>query len=277
MVNCPQCAELIELGLSSCPYCHAELTMAPASGPPQAKSSFPVWLLVIGGVVIGGVCVVGILIALLLPAVGQAREAARRSQCKNNLKQIGLALMNYHGTYNTFPPAYIPDATGKPKHSWRVLILPFIDQNPMHNAYDFNKPWDHPDNLAVTRNTPQVFRCPSATGSPGTTHYVFVTGKGTCFEGSRAIRLSDIVDGASQTLLVVESHESSTTWYEPKDLDVSELSGGGASPGVSTTHVGGFHALHADGRVSYIPESIAPAQLKARVTPRGREPVVDEF
>ncbi|MFN0054259.1 MAG: DUF1559 domain-containing protein, partial [Planctomycetales bacterium] len=90
-------------------------------------------LLLIGGCALAVLLVCGgILAALLLPAVQQAREAARRTQCKNNLHQIGLALHNYHDAFNSFPPAYIPDASGRPMHSWRVLILPFLDQAPLY-------------------------------------------------------------------------------------------------------------------------------------------------
>lgn len=278
MVNCPVCAELIETGLNSCPHCQSNLTMAPASSPPLRKSGFPIWLLVIGGLVISG-CVVGmILIALLLPAVQAAREAARRSQCKGNLKQIALGLHNYHDTYGTFPPSYIPDATGKPMHSWRVLLLPFIDEAPMYDAYDFDKPWDHPDNLAVTRNPPQVFRCLSAPddGFSSFTHYLYVTGQGTCFEGSEGIKIPDIKDGASQTLLVVETHGSAIQWYEPRDLTSMELTSGFPATGPPTAHAAGFNAAFVDGSVRLIPKSIAHDTLKALVTPRGKE-TVGEF
>jgi len=274
MVNCPVCAELIEPGLSSCPHCDSNLTMAPDPEQAPRKSSAPIWILLIGGGVISACCIFGILIALLLPAVQQAREAARRSACGNNLKQIGLALHNYHDVYNTFPPAYIPDATGKPMHSWRVLILPFIDEAPMHDAYDFGKPWDHPDNLAVTRNIPLVFRCPSAPAQLASAQYVFITGKGTCFDGSKGIRLRDIDDGPSQTLLVVEAHDQVMQWSEPRDLDFMDLvSNPGGTTGPSTAHIGGFHALRVDGSVTFISESIDPEILKALVTPRGKETV----
>ena len=241
--------------------------------------------MVIGGIVLSGVCVVGILIALLLPAVQGARESARRMQCRNNLKQIAIALHNYHDVYGTFPPAYIPDTTGKPMHSWRVLILPFIDQMPMHDAYDFSQPWDSLENLAVTRNTPPVFRCPSAPGSPDTTHYVVITGRDTCFDGGKGIKIREITDGASNTLLVVEAHESSIPWYEPRDLDVSVLGGGGggggggASAGLSSSHPGGFNAAYCDGRVRFVNESTAPTTIRAQVTPAGGEQVeaMDEF
>ena len=92
------------------------------------------------------------MIALLLPAVQSAREAARRAQCSNNLKQIGLAFHNYHDSYGCLPPAYIPDGNGQPMHSWRVLILPFVEQSPLYDQYDFDEPWNGPNNSKLPRN-----------------------------------------------------------------------------------------------------------------------------
>src|SRR4051794_6845264 len=82
-----------------------------------------------------GVIIVGLLAALLLPNYrgGAPRHAARRMQCSNHLKQIGLALQNYHDDYGTLPPAYIADSTGKPIHSWRVLLLPYIEQKLLYD------------------------------------------------------------------------------------------------------------------------------------------------
>ncbi|MDB5338411.1 MAG: hypothetical protein JWN70_4030, partial [Planctomycetaceae bacterium] len=82
------------------------------------------------------IAIIAVLIALLLPAVQQAREAARRSQCKNNLKQLGLALHNYHDTYGVFPYAQTPCCSGG--HTWVEMLLPFMDQAPMYNQINFN-------------------------------------------------------------------------------------------------------------------------------------------
>ena len=81
---------------------------------------------------------------LLLPAVQAAREAARRMSCSNNIKQIGLAMQNYHTAYGTLPPAYTVDAQGRPLHSWRTLILPFIEQQALYGEIDLSKPWNDP-------------------------------------------------------------------------------------------------------------------------------------
>lgn len=115
------------------------------------------------------IAIIAVLIALLLPAVQQAREAARRTQCKNNLKQQGLALMNYESTHKVFPPARIDLGPGQPntptgyfQASWTVMILPYIDQTPMYNAYNCNLTWSDPANLGVTTVNITSFMCPSA-------------------------------------------------------------------------------------------------------------------
>jgi prepilin-type N-terminal cleavage/methylation domain-containing protein/prepilin-type processing-associated H-X9-DG protein len=115
------------------------------------------------------IAIIAVLIALLLPAVQQAREAARRTQCKNNLKQQGLALMNYESTHKVFPPARIDLGPGQPntptgyyQTSWTQMILPYIDQAPLYQAYNCNLTWSDPGNLAVTTVQINGFICPSA-------------------------------------------------------------------------------------------------------------------
>ncbi|HEY0983219.1 MULTISPECIES: DUF1559 domain-containing protein [unclassified Schlesneria] len=112
------------------------------------------------------IAIIAVLIALLLPAVQQAREAARRTQCKNNMKQMGLALFNYESTHGVFPPARI-DLAGPPgpvifQTSWTTMCLPFFDQTPLYNIYNFNVSWDNPANIPATSAKLSVFVCPSA-------------------------------------------------------------------------------------------------------------------
>ncbi len=111
------------------------------------------------------IAIIAVLIALLLPAVQQAREAARRTQCKNNLKQLGLALHNYESTFTCFPaekwefkPPVVPTYWA---NSWSQMILPYLDQTPMYNAYNFNKSWDDPLNYGVSGADINAFVCPS--------------------------------------------------------------------------------------------------------------------
>lgn len=90
----------------------------------------------------GVVSCLAMFVSALLPSVQSAREAARRASCSNNLRQIGLAMHNYHDKYNCFPPAFLPDENGKPKHSWRVLLLPFLDEKSLYAEYRFDEPWE---------------------------------------------------------------------------------------------------------------------------------------
>src|SRR4051794_3818491 len=115
----------------------------------------------ITGIVLGGLgstlVVLAVLIALLVPAVQAAREAARRSQCVNNLKQIGLAMHNYNSAYDVFPPAVITDPDGKPLLSWRVLLLPFLDEQALYEQFKLDEPWDSPNNKPLLSRMPKVF------------------------------------------------------------------------------------------------------------------------
>jgi len=104
------------------------------------------------------IAIIAILIALLLPAVQQAREAARRSQCKNNLKQMGLALHNYHDAHKVFPISH--GDTGN-SFGWRSLVLPYIDQAPLYNQINFSGNIVDAGNLAVAQTPMTVYRCPS--------------------------------------------------------------------------------------------------------------------
>lgn len=130
------------------------------------------------------IAIIAVLISLLLPAVQQAREAARRSQCKNNMKQMGLALHNYESSHNTFPPSrfdpktcigttYVPgtgDCTTVPANqtsyiSWTVMVLPYIDQAPLYNNYNPNQPWWDSSNVPVVSRSLPVYVCPSTPSS----------------------------------------------------------------------------------------------------------------
>jgi len=173
------------------------------------------------------IAIIGILIALLLPAVQAAREAARRSQCTNNLKQIGVALHNYHDTYKSFPASYFNTSpNNEPRWSWAMSILPFIEQQPLYDTIDPAKTDGAQARadavkLAAMRTKITAFLCPSSPVPsnglnphfPGSTqiamsHYVIsegVAGYSTSSHYCYAMR--DIVDGTSNTFLVAERDE----------------------------------------------------------------------
>jgi hypothetical protein len=210
-----------------------------------ALGTFGPWGLAVGILIVAGVaffrdvpdscvgCVVAVfigfvLIVLLLPAFQDSREAGRRMQCVNNLKQIALALHNYHQEYGCFPPAYVPGPDGKPWHSWRVLILPFVEQQSLYATYRFDEPWDGPNNrkLAASTRIPSIYVCPSSderqTGS-GDTNYLAVVGPKTAWPGAKPRRIDEIRDGASNTILVMEARGLGIHWMEPKDLDFDRV------------------------------------------------------
>ncbi len=109
------------------------------------------------------IAIIGILVALLLPAVQAAREAARRMQCGNNLKQLSLALHNYHDTYRTLPMSRF--TSGNSRHGWAAYSLPFIEQGPLYDIYNFNVRWSDPLNYPATSREIPTYNCPSAPGS----------------------------------------------------------------------------------------------------------------
>jgi prepilin-type N-terminal cleavage/methylation domain-containing protein/prepilin-type processing-associated H-X9-DG protein len=195
-------------------------------------------------VVIG---IIAVLIGLLLPAVLAAREAARRAQCTNNLKQIGLALLNYEGTVLTFPPGYVSnfDAQGDdtgPGWGWAAMLLPQFEQAPLFNSINFNLAIEHPANLTSRLPVVNSFLCPSDTPQPSwlavsrdvltaapvqnlcrvaSSNYVGMYGRGEpgpdgdgVFFRNSKIAVRDITDGTAQTILVGErSHQlGEATW-----------------------------------------------------------------
>jgi prepilin-type processing-associated H-X9-DG protein len=211
----------------------------------------------------------------LARAVGDAREAARRSQCLCNLCSIKLALHNYHDQYGTLPPAYIADAQGRPMHSWRVLLLPFMEQSPLYNQYDFGEPWNGPNNIKLVNSMPSVFACPSRFSNPtALTSYVAITGPGTMFPGTGSVKFADVTDGLANTLLIVEVANVNIPWTAPQDLDVRTMSFGvndPKRPGISSKHPGGANVVFGDASYRFLPEAISPGNLRALITIAGGE------
>jgi hypothetical protein len=163
-----------------------------------------------------------VLIGLLLPAVQKVRDAAGRTQSANNLKQIALAVHNYEATFGHLP-SDIKDKTGKPILSWRVAILPFIEQQQVYQQFKLDEPWDSPNNKKWSQVRIPTFMTPAdspvavAADSYGMTNYLGVSGPGTIFDPKGKIRIVDIADGTSNTILAVETLDA-VPWAKPGDL-----------------------------------------------------------
>jgi prepilin-type processing-associated H-X9-DG protein len=214
-----------------------------------------------------------VLIALLLPAVQAAREAARRSQCVNNLKQIGLAMHNYVSTNGKLPASAIVDKQGKPLLSWRVAILPYIEYGTLYNKFKLDEPWDSPHNRELIKYMPNTYSCPSRTDVPGsgTTTYRAFSGRGAILDPTRPTAFAEVTDGLSTTLLVVESSDA-VTWTKPDDLpfDIERAQPQGLL-GAGSKHSGGFNVLMGDGSVRFIKMTISPMIFRALITKAGGE------
>jgi prepilin-type processing-associated H-X9-DG protein len=289
--TCPHCGRQTTVAdqyagqTGPCAGCGKPITVPSAAPPPsfapppkQAAGAVVVVVTVVG-IFMGLLTCGGILIALLLPAVQAAREAARRAQCCNNLKQIGLAMHNYHDTYGSFPPAYIADADGKPMHSWRVLILPFIEQSPLYDQYDFNEPWDGPNNILLADLIPSVYACSSHPLAGSDTCYAMIVGPGTISDGPSATRLQDMIDGTSNTLMIVEAAGSGINWMEPRDLDAGTISFQVNDPaetaGIKSDHPGGANVAICDGSVRFVSEQTPVEMIESMSTIGGQEPAAE--
>jgi prepilin-type processing-associated H-X9-DG protein len=217
------------------------------------------------------VAVIGVLLGLLLPAVSSARGSARRAVSTNNTRQVMLA-MHYHlSATGAFPARANFDKQGKPLLSWRVLMLPYLEQGNLYNQFHLDEPWDSEHNRKLIPLMPKVFRNPSGTAEQGKTPYLVVVGKGLMFEGNKGRRPADITDGMSHTIALVEvNDDAAVTWTKPDDW---EYDANHPMAGLGRAHPGGFNAAFADGSVRFINSSIDPKIFHALLTIAGGEAV----
>jgi type II secretory pathway pseudopilin PulG len=243
-------------------------------------------------VVIGAV-----LLALLLPAVQQARAAARRTQSKNNLKQIALALHNYESTYQSFPGGSYPNEQLKPEErlSWQAAILPFMEQSVLHQSINFEAAWDDESNrnAAVTR-LPVYMNpgYPASSVGPAETHYVGIAGLGKdaptlpaksnragVFAFNRTTRFSDITDGMSNTMMTSETSGPFGSWIAGGDATIRSLTTKpyiNGSDGIGGPYTGGCQIGLADGSVRFVSENIDPVVFE-RLSTMADGNVIGEF
>ena len=217
----------------------------------------------------GSVATTGVLVGLLLPAVQAAREAARRTAAANNLKQIGLAIHNYHAVNGKLPPAAITAKDGTALLSWRVAVLPFLEQQALYEQFHLDEPWDSPHNLPLSKISVTVFQDPSLPLPPGMTVFRALVGEDLAWNPKGETRFRDFRDGLSNTIMVVEADASEAvpwTSPDPMELDLQD-----PISQMGHIHPGGFHVLLTDGAVRFISHAIDPDVLKALFTKSGGE------
>jgi hypothetical protein len=220
------------------------------------------------------VAVIGVLVALLLPAIQAARMAARRNQSMNNMKQILLSMLNYESARASYPAQANFSPEGKPLLSWRVLVLPYMEENSLYQQFHLYEPWDSEHNKALIPQMPALYLDPNSKHMPveGLTNYLASSGPGALLNGAAAGTLiRTITDGTSNTIAVVQvSDERAVPWTKPEDWSfdaANPVAGlGGLSPNV-------FLAGFCDGHIAALGLTLDPTVLKGLTTIAGGEVV----
>ena len=252
--------------------------------------------------------IIGTLIGLLLPAVQRSREAARKMQCANNLKQMGVALANYEQAKKRFPPGN--DQLGSRLHAWSSFILPFLEQSAVSDRIDYTKPWDDPaSNLSKVDVTIPTYVCPSGVKQfPGKQDYGGILGAyikpdgealnplttrdehgGILYATDAEYKLpataASVSDGLSRTLLVAEAVDREMTGGADNHAhgDACWACGNNCFPlnsrvindpsvdGFRSHHVGGINSLYGDGHISFLSDRLDVRVLIAICTRTGGE------
>ncbi|MCI0455800.1 MAG: DUF1559 domain-containing protein [Gemmataceae bacterium] len=184
-----------------------------------------------------------------LPPPGDVALAAQKQQTKNNLKMIGLAFHAFHDANKRLPEAAGDGAAGKGGLSWRVALLPYLEEGNLYNQFRRNEPWDSPHNKQLLDRMPKVYASPRGNAPPNHTYYQVFTGPNTAFAPGKVGRLfATFRDGTSNTFLVAEGARA-VPWTKPEDLPFDR---NGPLPALGGMFPDGFHAGLADGDVRFI-------------------------
>lgn len=209
------------------------------------------------------------IVAAMKKSIEESRAAAQRMVVINNMKQIGLALHNFHDTFGSFPPKEDGSGSGL---SWRVHLLPYLGEAPLYQQFKLDEPWDSPTNRPLVERMPKVFES-AQPGEKGKTRFLGFAGEGTVFGPRKGLKLRDLTDGSSSTLLAVEvAPEKAVIWTKPEDAAFNP-----ADPKLGMGRLGEkFVALFADGSVKSLKSSIDNEKLKGLITFAGGE-MIDIF
>lgn len=247
----------------------------------QENDSLSLWAMlrntIIALAVLGlGLCVLVVATSLLVIAlVNHGKFEGRRRTSENNLRQIGIAMRQYHAEHGCLPRAFWKSATGERTLSWRVALLPYLEAKQYFEQIDVSKPWDSPENEKARIFRIPTYWMPIEDNSPLTdTSYVVITGPGTLFEEGRSLTFAQCTDGLQDTILAVEVQHSHIHWSEPRDFDIRTLRlqiNGAHGAGISSPWPGGAHVLFADGSVRFLRNELLESELKAMITRGGGE------
>ncbi len=218
------------------------------------------------------IMILAVLIALLLPGTRGSRPAARRMACMNNLKIIAVAIHSYSDTYQSLPPAYTVDENGRRLHSWRTLILPFLDEVSLYETIDLSKPWDDPVNATAFKKRPLVYHCPSQDLPGGYTTYLGLVGEENFFHPNRPRQFAEITDSTSNTAMIFEvAAEDATHWMSPHDISGEYLLH--LKEKKSQPHNNGGHIAFADETLRFISYKTSAEIFRALSTIAGDDDI----
>jgi hypothetical protein len=208
--------------------------------------------------------------AFLGQAAFGAAKRAERTVVRNHLKQLALAMHNYHDVYKQFPPAAIRDANGRPLLSWRVALLPFIEENKLYQQFHLDEPWDSPHNKPLIEMMPDTLRPRSATlRAEGKTTLLVPVGKQTIFGAPEGVAIREITDGSTNTIMIVDADEAhAVVWTKPDDLNVDGVD---AKQVIFGTRKDGVFCAFADGHVQRLDPQITADVVHAMLTRNGGE------
>ncbi len=227
--------------------------------------------------VLFAIAVLSLVVSAVRPLMRYTANSSNLSAGRKNLEKIVAALRQYQADHGTLPPPYLNGADGKPAHSWRVLILPYLGHKRLYDRYDFNSPWDSTRNKMLLREMPSVYAAPTDQNALSSyeTSYMVVVGKKTAFPRDGGVSTSQISDRHDQTILVLEIKSNGATWMEPVDLDWGKMAfvanTGTSSP--STNHPTHFQAGFVDGVARNIPLDTGSEEVTSMLTTNGGEEV----
>ena len=213
-----------------------------------------------------------------------AQKRSKEIACGDNLRYIGMAIQNYHDTFQRFPS---PDGDG---HSWRIRIVPFLFASTMYEQYRFDEPWDSENNITLDsrplsvkdggpdrpHGMPFPYKCSQDTDSRSMTSFLMLVGEHAFGKPGGYRQRDEITDSLDCTLVAAETISKNIHWLEPKDFDVESMSFRINDPGnlsISSTHPRGPAVLFADGKVFRVSADIDEKTLRALTTIDGGEPI----
>ncbi|WP_162006616.1 DUF1559 family PulG-like putative transporter [Roseimaritima sediminicola] len=227
-------------------------------------------------------CVLFVLFRFGGTTLARMQETRQKQRDGSNLTAIAQALNAYAADYGSYPPPVTNDSSGRPMHSWRVLILPYLGYDDLYAQYNMSVPWD--ENMNTMYVMPKEYRTSDSQNLGFETAYFLVTGPGTLFPtATTALGPEDIVDDPTKTILVVEGKPptvSGLNWMEPVDLDVRGMQFAiSANDGVEIGghYAGGAMIATVAERTHFLRDSLAPGEVQALLSPAGGEPLADDI